>query len=95
MSCPDLGSSSTRTPKNTNPYFEHKNTCLDFLAFSCPFLSTKHIHKSISSKNTNTNLATDLLRFSQTTKPKYTKSQLKPRFSHLSINNETSNKSNS
>ena len=92
MSCPNLGSSSTRTPKNTNPDFKHKNTCPNFLAFSCPFLSTKHIHKSISSKNTNTNLAIDLLRFSQTTKPKYTKSQFKPRFSHLSINNKISSK---
>ena len=64
MSCPDLGSSSTRTPKNTNPDFKHKNTCLNFLAFSCPFLSTKHKHKhkSISSKNTNTNLAADFLK---------------------------------
>ena len=35
MSCPDLGSSSTRTPKNTNPNFKHKNTCPDFLALSC------------------------------------------------------------
>ena len=43
-----------------------------FLAFSCPFLSTKHKHKSISSKNTNTNRAAGLLRFSQTTKPRYT-----------------------
>ena len=57
--------------KNTNPDFKHKNTCPDFLAFYCPFLSTKHKHKykSISNKNTNTNLAVDLLRFSQTTKP--------------------------
>ena len=51
----------------------------------------KHKHKLISSKNINTNLAADLLRFSQTIKPRfsqiikprYTKSQLKPRFSHL------------
>ena len=93
MSCPDLGSSSTRTPKNTNPDFKYKNTCPDFLAFSCPFLSTKHKHKSISSKNTNTNtnLAADLS-INKTTKSRYTKSQLKPRFSHLSINNETSSK---
>ena len=34
----DLCSSSTRTPKNTNPYFKHKNTCPDFLAFFLPFL---------------------------------------------------------
>ena len=73
MSCPDLGSSSSRTPKNTNPDFKHNNTCPDFLAFSCPFLSTKYKLKSISSKNTNTNLAMNLLRFSQTTKPRYTK----------------------
>ena len=70
----DLYLSSTRTPKNTNPYFKHKNTCPNLFAFSCPFLSTKHKHKSISSKNTNTNLAADLLRFSQTTKPRYTNS---------------------
>ena len=70
----DLCSSSTRTPKNIDPDFKHKNTCLDLLAFSCPFLSTKYKLKSISSKNTNTNLAMDLLRFSQTTKPRYTKS---------------------
>ena len=80
-------------PKNTNPKLrKSKNTCPDFLRFSCPFLSTKHKHKSISNKNTNTNLAADLLRFSHTTKPRYIKSQLKPRFSHLSINNETSSK---
>ena len=77
MSCLHLSSSSIRTPKNTNPDFKHNNTCPDFLAFSCPFLSTKH--KPCS-------------RSSQTTKPRYTKSQLKPRFSHLSINNETSSK---
>ena len=47
---------------NTNPDFKHKNTCLDFLAFSCIFLSTKQKHKSISSKNTNTNLAVDFLK---------------------------------
>ena len=62
MSCPDLCSSSTRTPKNINPDFKHKNKCPDFLAFSCLFLSTKHKHKSISSKNTNINLAADLLK---------------------------------
>ena len=62
MSCPDLGSSSTRTPKNIDLDFKHKNTCPDLLAFSSPFLSIKHKHKSISSKNTNTNLAADFLK---------------------------------
>ena len=38
MSCPNLGSSSTRTPKNTNPDLKHENTCPDFLAFFLPFL---------------------------------------------------------
>ena len=35
--------------------FKHKNTCPNFLAFSCPFLSTKH-----KNTNTNTNLAIEL-----------------------------------
>ena len=42
--------------KNSKEYkfrFRHKNTYPDFLAFSCPFLSTKH-------KNTNTNPGTNL-----------------------------------
>ena len=35
MSCPDLGSSSTKTPNNTNLDFKHKNICPDFLVVSC------------------------------------------------------------
>ena len=55
----------------------------------------EHTRAQTQKNHTNTNPAADLLRFSQTTKPRYTKSQLKLRFSHLSINNETSSKSNS
>ena len=49
MSCPNLGSSSTRAPKNTNPDFKHKNTCPDFLAFFLHFLALS------CQPNTNTN----------------------------------------
>ena len=49
MSCPDLGSSSTRTPKNTNTNFKHKNICPDFLASFLHFLALS------CQPNTNTN----------------------------------------
>ena len=76
----DLCLSSTRTPKNTDPDFKHKNTCPDLLAFSCPFLSTKHKLKSISSKNTNTNLAMDLLRFLKPQNPDIQNHNSNPNF---------------
>ena len=46
-----------KNSKEHKPRFKHKNTCLDFLAFSCPFLSTKYKN---TNTNTNTNSATDL-----------------------------------
>ena len=49
-----MSSSSTRILNATNPDFKYKNTCLDFPAFSYPFLSTKHKNTNRSPARTQT-----------------------------------------